>query len=67
MSDSDEDVVLAGSALHHHLVSSGYTDIEVHEKEREKTKQPTLADELHNFNGVCCENGNDQPDTSMKK
>ena len=33
---SDKDVVLAGSALHQHLVSSGYTDIELREKEKDK-------------------------------
>ena len=49
MGDSDEDVVLEGSALHHHLVSSGYTDMVVQEKE--KCQQPSLAAELEGLPG----------------
>ena len=65
MCDSDEDVVLVGSALHQHLVSSGYMDMEVQEKE--KDKGTSIAAELDGVNGVCGENGNEQPVNSMKK
>ena len=44
MDDLDEDVVLEGSALHEHLVNSGYTDMEVQGKET--YKEGSLAAEL---------------------
>ena len=62
MCDSDEDVVLAGSALHNHLVINGHTDIE-----KEKRKQSTLSYEQDVLNGTCCENGNGQTDCSIRK
>ena len=67
MCDSDEDVVLAGSALHNHLVINGHTDIEVPEKKKEKRKQPTLSNELDVLNGKCSDNGNGQLDSSIRK
>ena len=67
MCDSDEDIVLAGSALHNHLVISCNTDIDDPEKEKEKSKQATLANELDVVNGKCCENGNGQQDSSLRK
>ena len=63
MGDSDEDVVLEGSALHHHLVSSGYTDMVVQEKG--KCQQPSLAAELEGLPGDSHEN--DQARNHMKK
>ena len=63
MGDSDEDVVLEGSALHHHLVSSGYTDMVVQEKE--KCQQPSLAAELEGLPGDSQET--DRPRNHMKK
>ena len=63
MGDSDEDVVLEGSALHHHLVSSGYTDMVVQEKG--KCQHPSLAAELEGLPGDLHEN--DQPRNHMKK
>ena len=44
MDDLDEDVVLEGSALHEHLVASGFTDIEV--QGNNHCKQGSLAAEL---------------------
>ena len=67
MCDSDEDVVLAGSALHNHLVINGHKDIEVPEKEKERSKQSTLSNELDVLNETCCENGNGQPDSNIRK
>ena len=67
MCDSDENVVLAGSALHNHLVINGHKDIEAPEKEKEKGKQSTLANEQDAVNGTCCENGNGQTDSSIRK
>ena len=67
MCDSDEDVVLAGSALHNDLVINGDTDIEVPEKEKEKSKQSILANELDVLNRKCCENGNGQTDSNIRK
>ena len=63
MGDSDEDVVLEGSALHHHLVSSGYTDMVVQEKG--KCQQPSLAAELEGLSGDS--HDTDQPRNHMKK
>ena len=64
MCDSDEDVVLAGSALHNILVINGHTDIK-----KEKRRQSTLSNELDVLNGTCCENGNGngQTDCSIGK
>ena len=44
MDELDEDVVLEGSVLHEHLVTSGFTDIEV--LGIENYKQGSLADEM---------------------
>ena len=63
MGDSDEDVVLEGSALHHHLVSSGYTEMVVQEKGT--CQQPSLAAELERPPGDLHET--DQPRNHMKK
>ena len=63
MDDFDEDVVLEGSALHEHLVSSGYTDMEVQEKE--KFTPASFAAELEGANGDLHEQ--DSPSKFMKK
>ena len=63
MGDTDEDVVISGSALHKHLVQSGFSDVEI-SRAQNNTDELSLA---HELNGACGELTKNVNNSSMKK